>query len=50
MEDIVAVFGLAVYAKVQMVWLKQDEFDGLVIRLGEFHLTMSYMGVIGKRF
>ena len=33
-----------------MVWLKQDEFDGLVIRLGEFHLTMSYMGVIGKRF
>jgi hypothetical protein len=49
--EIVCVFDLAIYAKVQEIrWLNPDKYGSLVVRMGEFHLTMSFLGVIGKRF
>lgn len=41
----------AVYAKVQQIRWKEDIFyDRLVVRLGEFHVTMCYLAVISKIF
>jgi hypothetical protein len=47
----VMVFDEAVYAKIQQVRWKTPEFvSRFVVRLGEFHASMSYMSAIGKRF
>jgi hypothetical protein len=44
------VFDEAVYAKIQQVRWKTPEFvSRFVVRLGEFHTSMSYMSAIGKR-
>ena len=50
-EHGVMVFDVAVYAKIQQLRWKTAEFvSRLVVRLGEFHTSMSYMSAIGKRF
>lgn len=47
----VMVFDEAVYAKVQQIRWKTPEFvSRFVVRLGEFHASMSYMSAIRKRF
>ena len=49
--EIVLVFDEAIYAKVQMIRWKEEEFmNKVVIRLGEFHTIMSYCSGIGKIF
>ena len=49
---IVLVMDQAIYAKAQEIrWHGRPEFrEKLVIRLGEFHTAMAFLGVIGKRF
>ena len=47
----VVVMDEAVYAKAQWIRWTNDMFQSrLVLRLGEFHVIMSFLGVIGKRF
>ncbi|XP_067931037.1 uncharacterized protein [Watersipora subatra] len=49
--NIVVVFDQAIYAKAQQVrWKNETMKSRLVVRLGEFHTMMTFMGVIGKRF
>lgn len=49
---VVLVMDQAIYAKAQEIrWQGIPEFrDRLVIRLGEFHTAMAFLGTIGKRF
>ena len=50
-SEIVLVFDLAIYAKAQEIrWLDLSLNERLVVRLGEFHQSMSFLSVIGKRF
>lgn len=45
------VFDQAIYAKTQQIhWKDNDLTRRLVIRLGEFHTCMCYLGILGKRF
>ena len=40
-----------IYSKAQQIWWQNDSFkERLVIRLGDFHTAMAYLGTIGKRF
>ena len=50
-NSIVVVMDEAVYSKAQMIRWTSDVFQNrLVLRLGEFHVIMCFLGVIGKRF
>jgi hypothetical protein len=50
-HQIVMVFDLAIYAKVQQIrWANDIYKERFVVRLGEFHAIMSFLSVIGKRF
>lgn len=41
----------AIYSKAQHIRWQDDTFQKrLVLRLGEFHTTMAFLAVIGKRF
>ena len=45
------VFDEAVYFKVQHVrWKNEDFYKRFVVRLGEFHASMSFMSAISKVF
>lgn len=51
LDQVVLVFDQAIYAKAQQIRWKNDNFmKRLVIRLGEFHTCMSFLGILGKRF
>ena len=51
LDAVVAVFDQAIYSKVQQIrWQISSFRERIVPRLGEFHLVMSYLKVIGKRF
>lgn len=51
LKSMVVVFDQAIYAKAQIIrWKDPVLTSKLVIRLGEFHTTMSYLGILGKRF
>ena len=53
LNKIVAVFDLAIYSKVQQLrWSDPDPTyrERVIPRLGEFHIIMSYLGILGKRF
>lgn len=51
LDHIVLVFDQAIYAKAQQIRWKDNDFtQRTVIRLGEFHTCMSYLGILGKRF
>ncbi|XP_061913285.1 uncharacterized protein LOC133656293 isoform X2 [Entelurus aequoreus] len=51
LDHVVVVFDQAIYAKAQQIrWKDQELTKRLVIRLGEFHTCMSFLGIIGKRF
>ena len=50
-DQIVLVFDLAIYAKIQQIrWGNDVLKERFVVRLGEFHAAMSFLSVIGKRF
>ena len=47
----VVVFDQAIYSKAQIIrWKSHRLCQRTVLRLGEFHTTMSFLSVIGKRF
>ena len=52
LENIVIVVDQALYAKIQDIrWNEKGDFlDKTIVRLGEFHTSMSFLGVLGKRF
>lgn len=51
LDHIVLVSDQAIYAKAQQIHWRDDDFTWrIVIRLGEFHTCMSYLGILGKRF
>ncbi|KAL1251048.1 hypothetical protein QQF64_018844 [Cirrhinus molitorella] len=51
LDHIVLVFDQAIYAKAQQIRWKDDNLTRrIVIRLGEFHTCMSFLGILGKRF
>lgn len=51
LDQIVLVCDQAIYAKAQQIrWKDESLRNRLVLRLGEFHTSMSYMAVLGKRF
>ncbi|GBM17909.1 hypothetical protein AVEN_108996-1 [Araneus ventricosus] len=50
-KETVLVFDQAIYSKAQQIRWKEEKYKtSLVIRLGEFHVSMSFLAVIGKRF
>ncbi|KAL1268455.1 hypothetical protein QQF64_033818 [Cirrhinus molitorella] len=51
LDHIVLVFDQAIYAKAQQIRWKDDNLTRrIVIRLGEFHTCMSFLGILGKKF
>ena len=45
------VFDQAIYSKAQEIrWHNPVFQEKLVVRLGDFHLAMAFLGCIGKRF
>ena len=41
----------AIYPKAQQIRWQNNSFnEQLFIRLGDFHISMAYLGIIGKRF
>jgi len=51
LDCMVLVFDQAIYSKVQQIrWTDDDLFGRFVVHLGDFHTTMSFLSVIGKRF
>ena len=50
-QDIMVVLDLAIYSKaVEVRWLKQEELNRVVIRVGVFHAVCTFIAVTGKRF
>ena len=51
LEKVVLVFDEAIYAKVQQIRWKDERFlSRFIVRLGDFHATMSFLSAIGKLF
>ena len=51
LQDAIIVVDQAIYAKaVDIVWKEKEVFKNVVLRLGAFHTSMTFMSVIGKRF
>lgn len=45
------VFDEAIYAKIQIIrWKKQEYMNRFIVRLGDFHMAMSFCGAISKLF
>ena len=38
------------YQARELVWLFPDKLDGIVLRLGGFHIAMNFLGVLGQHF
>ena len=50
-ESIVLVCDQAIYAKaIEVAWADQEKFEPIILRLGTFHTTCTFLAVIGKRF
>lgn len=51
LEKVVLVFDEAIYAKIQQIRWKYERFiSRFIVRLGDFHATMSFLSAIGKLF
>lgn len=51
LEKIVLVFDQAIYSKIQeMRWTNDEYCSRTIVRLGEFHTAMAFLGILGKRF
>lgn len=50
-QNVFVVFDQAIYAKAQQIrWLDPVFSSRLVIRMGEFHTIMAFLGMLGKRY
>ncbi|KAL1262233.1 hypothetical protein QQF64_007498 [Cirrhinus molitorella] len=51
LNNIVVVFDQALYAKAaEITWKHQELFKNIILRMGVFHTTCTFMATIGKRF
>ncbi|KAK7467983.1 hypothetical protein BaRGS_00036789 [Batillaria attramentaria] len=51
LHEVVIVADQAIYSKAQQLrWGNADFIQHLVLRMGEFHTLMAFLGAIGKRF
>lgn len=51
LDHIMLVFDQAIYAKAQQIrWADDHLQKRTIVRMGEFHTTMSFMSTVGKRF
>jgi hypothetical protein len=51
LDAITVVFDQAIYSKAQQIrWQNPVLEKRLIVRMGEFHTVMCFLGVIGKRF
>ncbi|KAL9983228.1 hypothetical protein ACROYT_G005368 [Oculina patagonica] len=47
----VITFDLAIYSKAKEIqWRMHEEFTNTILRLGDFHVALNYLVVIGKMF
>ena len=50
-HDVVIVLDQVIYALAQdVVCKRRQEFERVVLRMGDFHVAMTMRAVIGKRF
>ena len=51
LESIVCVFDQAIYSKAaEIKWREPEKFANCVLMMGIFHLLMTYMSILSKRF
>ena len=51
LNEITLIFDQAIYCKAQLIrWKDHDIWQKTIVRLGEFHIAMSFLKVLGKRF
>lgn len=51
LDHVVVIFDQAIYSKVQQIrWTNPVFMERLIVRLGEFHTCLSFLGILGKRF
>lgn len=51
LQYICLVFDEAIYSKVQQIrWKKEAYMNRLIVRLGDFHMAMSFCGALSKLF
>ena len=50
-QSALVVLDQAIYAKaIEITWNHTEEFKNIVLRMGAFHISCNFLGVIGKRF
>ena len=51
LESIVCVFDQAIYSKAaEIKWREPEKFANCILMMGIFHLLMTYMSILNKRF
>lgn len=51
LDDTVVVLDQAIYAKaLEVIWKQRQEFNSVVLMMGDFHVACVFLAVIGKRF
>ena len=51
LKAVACVFDQAFYAKaMEVIWKQKEQFEGLVVMMGGFHLLMTLLAIIGSRF
>lgn len=51
LPSIICVFDQALYAKAsEIVWKHTKDFEGIILRMGDFHAVLNFLSVFGKRF
>jgi len=49
--DTVITFDLAIYSKAKEIqWRFPDEFSIVAVRMGEFHIALNFLSLLGKKF
>lgn len=50
-NSVVIVLDQAIYCKAQeILWKNKEQFSRVVLRMGGFHIALTFLAVIGKRF
>lgn len=51
LDDTMVVLDQAIYAKaLEVIWKQRQEFNSVVLMMGDFHVACVFLAVIGKRF
>ena len=50
-DDIMVVLDQAIYCKAkEIIWSTPNDFQRIILRMGAFHITCNFLGVLGKRY